>query len=346
MKQALALLINDIHCSKDNIAEFNKNWDEAIKVALDNNVEDIVVGGDMFTAQASQTLPVLLAVKRALDRAVEEGLYVTLANGNHDKADRESIDGYCHIFQGQSNIEVVNEYAVLDWVGADKMLVLWAYFPEDGSFTERLERGIADILQNHENIDSKSDIILYLHEGIKGALGMEVPGELPVEMFADYHAVLCGHYHNRIHIPDTNIWYVGSSRQNNFGEDPEKGYTLLYDDGTWGYIENKVNTRYLTYDIDGKNADAFSFEPKEGYKYRLKVNCTDRQAKDFDKQKFLDMGFSKVEVKSTVEKPKEIAVSGIEEKYDSASIKKEYQDFCNEKDIDATLGIAYLNKIN
>ena len=27
-----ALLINDIHASKDNIAEFRKNWDEALEL--------------------------------------------------------------------------------------------------------------------------------------------------------------------------------------------------------------------------------------------------------------------------------------------------------------------------
>lgn len=343
MKEAIALLINDIHCSKDNIAEFNKNWDEAIQVALDNKIEDIVVGGDMFTSQSSQTLPVLLAVKRALDRAVKKGLYVALANGNHDKSDRESVDGYCHIFEGLHGVEVINEYTYMDW-GCDKVLMLWAYFPEDSSFVERFNKGIKAMQMEHSI--AKENIILYLHEGIKGALGVDVPGELPTEMFEGFHAVLCGHYHNRIHIPDTNIWYIGSSRQNNFGEDPAKGYVILYDDGTWSYVENKVNTRYLTYEIDGKDADGFSFEPKEGYKYRLKVTCSERQAKDFDKQKFLDMGFSKVEVKSTVEKPKEVAVSGIEEKYDSASIKREYQEFCDEKGVDAALGIAYLNKIN
>lgn len=77
MKDAIALLINDIHVNKDNISDFNQNWDEMLTICKRENIADIVVGGDMFTSRASQTLATLLAVKHALDKAVAQGIYVT-----------------------------------------------------------------------------------------------------------------------------------------------------------------------------------------------------------------------------------------------------------------------------
>ena len=69
MKEAIALFINDIHVNKDNIAEFNQNWKEMLSVCKRENIADIVIGGDVFTSRASQTLATLLAVKAALTEA-------------------------------------------------------------------------------------------------------------------------------------------------------------------------------------------------------------------------------------------------------------------------------------
>ena len=51
MKHPLALLMNDLHISKDNILEFEKNWDEALGLCKKFDIEDIIIGGDVFTAR-------------------------------------------------------------------------------------------------------------------------------------------------------------------------------------------------------------------------------------------------------------------------------------------------------
>lgn len=342
MKEAIALLINDIHATKDNISDFEKNWDEALSVCKREGISDIVVGGDMFTSRASQTLATLLAVKRALDKAVTKGLYVTIAEGNHDKVNQEEFEGYNHLWVGQKNIDVIDTHRTLYWEGCNFALLVMSYFPEDGSFLERLWAAVKDTLQQYPNL-LKSDIILYIHQGVHGALGdFEIEGELPQEPLSGFKTVLCGHYHNRVKIKNTNIEYIGSSRQGNFGEDENKGYTLLYSDGSYDFVKNEVNTRYRTIELDASNVDGFRLEKDERYKYRVKVSCNEHQAKLFDKQKLLDLGFNKVEVIAENIAPKEVAASGIQEKYDKQGIKKEYQNYCNENSIDSKLGIKYL----
>lgn len=346
MKQALALLINDIHVDKDNIEEFNKNWDEAIKVCQCEGVVDMVVGGDMFTSRSSQTLSVLLAVKRALLRATTKGITVTLAEGNHDKVNQEEIEGYNHIFAGLKGVDVIDNHEALYWEGAKCALLVVCYFPENGSFLDKLDTAITDaILKLNPDVNSENQIVLYIHEGVHGALGeFDIDGELPQEPFENFHKVLCGHYHNRVRIKNTNIEYIGSSRQHNFGEDEEKGYTLFYDDGSTKFVKNEVNTRYATHEISFKELSKLSLQPKDNYKYKLKVRCTEKQSKDVDKQALLEMGYNKVELVVSSSVSAETSASSIDEKYDINGIKKEYVNFCNEQSIDSSLGIKYLEE--
>lgn len=341
-KEAIALLINDLHANKDNIAEFLKNWDEALSICKREGIEDIVVGGDVFTSRASQTLATLLAVKSAFVKATRQGIYVTIGEGNHDKTDQEAIEGYNHLWVGLDRIEVVDTHLALVWQGVEVCLLLISYFPENGSFLDKLDEAVSHTLSNYPQY-TKKDIILYIHEGVHGALGdFEIDGELAQAPLLDFKAVLCGHYHNRVKIKNTNIEYIGSSRQGNFGEDEEKGYTILYSDGSYSFVKNEVNTRFQTVELDFKDVDKFTLDKDDRYKYKVKVKCNEKQAKLFDKQKLIDLGFHKVEAVSESNLPKETAASDIQEKYDKQGIKKEYQNYCNENSIDSKLGMKYL----
>lgn len=340
MAKAIALLINDLHISKDNASEFEQNWNEAIELCLQHEIKDLIVGGDMFTTRSSQTLSTLLTVHHAIRRAVNYGLSVTIAEGNHDKVDPEEIEGYNHLWVGLDNVDVVDDFAILAWNDCDYFFVPISYFPESGSFDVKLQM-LKDELEN-SHIDP-SKVILYLHEGIHGALGsFEIPNELPQDLFSDFKAVLCGHYHNRVKIKDTNIEYIGSSRQHNFGEDENKGYTVIFDDGSYGFIQNQTNKRYKTVEIDADDLKNYKLDRDSKYNYRVKVKCTEQQAKTFSKHSLIDMGFDKVEVISESQVSKESAAAGIQEKYDKQGIKREYQNYCDENDIDSKLGLKYL----
>lgn len=344
MKEPLALLINDIHVSKDNIPEFEKNWDEMLKVADEYKIEDIVIGGDIWQSRSSQSLNALLAVKKAFDIAADKGFYLIVSYGNHDKVDLEAIEGYNHLFWNYSpKCLVVNDYMIAT-EGDDFVLLVINYFPETGSLLSRLEDAVQYCKQEFpQKVKSKSDIILYCHAGIQGALGdFDIPGEAPQEPFLDFKKVLVAHYHNRCKIKNTPIEYIGASRAHTFGEDEEKGYTILFDDGSTKFIKNQVNTRYKTIELTPDQLEDFELEKDPLYKYRLKVICDDRESRLFDRQQFLDMGFDKVEIKEITEKPKEEIATAITEKYDKKGILQEYKAYCKENELDNRLGLKYL----
>lgn len=346
MRIPCALLINDVHVSKDNIPEFVLNWDEALSVCKERNISLIILGGDLFQSRSSQTLDVLLAVFDALQEANKSNINVILSNGNHDKVNQEASRGYCHVYAEMSNVTVVNQYMMICKDEWDFILNIIPYFPENGSFTEKLD------IVKRENISLKKRKFLYIHQGINGAIQNASDNELPGSLFNDFDRVFVGHYHNRCIIKGTPVEYIGSSRQHNFGEDEEKGYIILYTDGRTEFIKNNVNTRYQVIDVDAEKVNVHLLdrieELKEQGKYRIKVKVHSSEALSatIDQTKLIEAGASKVEVITERTGIAEVSSSDLFEKFDSHKIIENYKEFCREKNIaDISLGLSYLSKI-
>ena len=341
------LLLNDIHISKDNIPAFKANWQEAIDICRKMDVKEIAIGGDLFFSRAAQTLDVLLAVHDALLTAAEHGIHVTIAEGNHDKVNQENERGYCHVFDQHSNVLVCDEYVPLP-LGDDcrSVLHMRGYFPENGSFCTRLDR------LKEEALDPKRLNFLYIHEGINGALAQPNDKELPAKIFEEFDKVFVGHYHNRTIIDKTRIEYIGSSRQHNFGEDEEKGYTVIYTDGSHEFIKNQANTRYRVIDVSAERAglhlmdELREIDADGRYKVKVRVHAPQAAMKSVDKAALLDAGATKVELIADDEEMLEVAASSLFEKFDSHRIRETYEEFCREKQIDdVAIGLEYLSKI-
>ena len=143
-KNPFALLINDIHVSKDNIPEFVENWNEALDVCDKRNIHKIIIGGDLWLSRSAQTLSTMLAIRSAIMKATHQGLTVIIAEGNHDKVDQESLDGYSLVFSEYPGVEIIDDYAIYEMGNTD--LFVMSYFPENGSFTERYKEMTKEIM--------------------------------------------------------------------------------------------------------------------------------------------------------------------------------------------------------
>lgn len=342
-KQPVALLFNDIHISKDNIPEFHANWNEAIQICKDRGISDMIIGGDLWLSRSAQTLDVLMAVRQAIIKATSQELYLTIAEGNHCKVDQESPLGYSHIFSEYPNVDVVDSYTIMD-IGENATLYIMGYYLENGSFIERLQKLV------ELDLDKSKRNILYVHEGIRGGLATPSDHELPTNIFEPFDAVLVGHYHDRKLVAGTRIEYIGASRQHNFGEDEEKGYTILFDDGSYEFVKNKVNTRYKTLAVDMARLNNFTLPPNNQevpYRVKLCVSCNSSEASTIDKKKLINMGCTKVEVIKEDTQAEETASHSLDHKFDKSGIKAEYTTFCADKGIEnVEMGLQYLDKIH
>lgn len=335
------LLFNDLHVSKDSVLEFKKNWDEMLSVCKKYDVDTVFIGGDLFDSPTVQVNSVMAAVDECFADAQKQGVVIHIAPGNHDLPDRKLTDSWCDRFH---YVATVHKQPYLYELDLGLWLAMFPYYLEDSVFPKVI--GDFESSLSAKGID-KGDVILYLHAGIHGALGdFDVPNELPQEILAGYHKVLCGHYHNRVHIKGTKVYYIGASRAHNFGEDEDKGYTLLYSDGETEFIKNKVNTRYVTEHLKLSELKNWKSYYDELYKVRLIVHCKSNEVELVNKQELIDRGASKIDFNTEKIQAIKAEQSGVDEKFDTKDLQQEYKNFCSEKDIDGRMGIDYLNKID
>lgn len=339
-KERPILLANDFHVAKDNIEEFRKNWEEMLLVCKEHDVKKVLIGGDLFDSPTVQSLSVMRTVMDVLAQADDANINVCISPGNHDEPNRQSTDSWVDCLESYADIIKVPHCTQL----SDKLYIIqFPYYLEDTELIKQLES--VDELLQEKNID-KENVILYLHAGVHGALGdFDVPNELPQKALRGYRKVLCAHYHNRTHIKDTEIYYIGASRAHNFGEDEDKGYTLVYPDGATRFVKNKVNIRYVTEYLKLKDLKSWKNDYDDLYKVRLVVSCKSSEVETVGKQALFDKGVSKVEFDTEKIQAIKVEQSNINDKFDSRNLKQEYQSFCKEKDLDMKMGVKYLEMI-
>jgi len=349
--KAIALLANDLHITSSCIDDFNLNWDEMLEQCEANDVSSCVIGGDLFTNRSSQSLDVLMAVKRAIEKAQKNDITLFIALGNHDLLDQEATYGYPSLYSEYGNVVIIdNEPLIIPFGGIDSemKLVVMRYWKEATTFPAKLEE-LRNKLKEMDFPESKC--ILYVHEGIAGGLGDFVaPGEIPNDMFKGFYRVLAAHYHFRKKIKGSNVEYIGSTRQKSHGEEGAQGYTLLFDDGTYSFIENQVNTRYITFqrkfdELNDKLLDEIRDYRDDDYRVRLILECTEAQAKTVDKQMLFDAGVTKYEALTEEAVQEKITDEDLSKKFDKQGIQDEYENYCDDKNISSKLGMKYLNMI-
>ena len=184
--------------------------------------------------------------------------------------------------------------------------------------------------------------------------------ELPARIFSPFDKVFVGHYHNRTVIPGTGIEYIGSSRQHNFGEDEEKGYTVLYTDGTHEFVKNRVNMRYRVMDMPAERAglhlmdELREMEADGRYKVKVRVHVPAAAMKSVDKAALLEAGLFSfiiqrpyIVVADPNAKPKGIFVSAFDTNPLAADfefvLKGQEKDFQTGLDALAKMAKTYLN---
>ena len=347
-KKAVALLANDLHASKENIEEFNKNWKELLEVAGKYKVERILIGGDLFTSRSSQTLSVLLAVHDFMQYVEGENFSILLANGNHDKVDQKANFGYCDIFIGMPQVNVVDGYRMACF--GKICVTMIDYFPENDGFLDVLREAERYVQRGY----SDRDHYLYIHEGIIGGLSSPSETDLPSNVFDSiWKRIFVGHYHNRRKIAGTNIEYIGASRQHNYGEDDMKGYTILFSDGSTEFVQNQVNTRYVTVEATYDQIMSDDFRSclegasKENTRVKVKVSCDPSQVSTVNREELADLGVAKVEFMTDSANIKEAAQQSLVERFDKSGLIDSYKNYCADNKVDnVDLGVSYLNKIN
>ena len=198
--------------------------------------------------------------------------------------------------------------------------------------------------------------ILCAHQGISGGLSHEnatINKELPAESFKAFDLSLLGHYHNANvveHNGSHEIRYIGSSNATNYGEDNNKGFTIIYDDGSIEFTNSEF-PKFETIEVDvaeitGKwMSTTKKHIASSGNNVRVIVNGDESELKKLKKQKFSDIGIKKV-----IRKNDSVAIDMTDldkvsfVSLDKKTALKEYKKFCVSQEIDPSFGLEYLDR--
>ena len=168
------------------------------------------------------------------------------------------------------------------------------------------------------------------------------------KMLKKWKMTYLGHYHNT-HEITKEIVHLPSFRQNNFGEDNNKGFTVIYDDLSYKVIKGRFKEFYkLSIDIDtvtSKEIDSLlELHGGSSNIVRFEFYGDESKLRALNKTKFKEANIDvKVKYESIFEvdafvKPTMIKV------FDEKSVQERFEKFCEEKGYDWEEGVALLNK--
>ena len=325
MKKVLAIIFNDVHLKTGNEDEVYESTKHMVKYAVDNGVENLIFAGDLFDSRTQQRLKVLQTFDKMLELFNTNGLTLYLFPGNHDKTLYTSADSFLDVYKHHPSVKFNRELKniVLEGVSID----LLPFFS-----TELL----VPMIEN-----AKGGDILISHFGMDGSnhLGhVSKNTSITKKLLSKWNKVYLGHYHNYHEISE-DIVHLPSFRQESYGEDNVKGFSLLFEDGSYELVKGKFREYLkLTIDLNESNnkeiTNLITLHSNSEQKVRFEFRGTQEQFKALDKSQFKDTG---IDIKSKYNEVYEMEVvepSKIIEKYSKDQIMESFKEFCDDKGYD------------
>lgn len=332
-KKIIGVLSTDWHLKESNIESIKDLIIQKCELAKSLSTENLLCLGDVFDSRKSQTISVLNAFGDILDTIERYGLVLYVIPGNHDKSNYSSFESFLDPFAHHPAIRLIR--------GSFRMLgrvVMIPYFNDDMWVEE-----YSDIAK----IDGQ---ILLSHQAFTGSRnndGSEVLSKISTTMFSNFNLVLFGHYHDQQQLAP-NCYHIPSIQQNNYGENTDKGFTVLYDDFTFELVKSKFKEyKKVVVDLDKtskKELDTLIKENSmsEDCHVRFELVGDESKIKSISKEIFVNNGIdlkTKIkEIEDNIQYEEEI------KEYTVDSIFTEFELFCEEKGKDYKKGVSYLKE--
>lgn len=345
MKKPIAILMTDTHLKTSNIEQNISIYKQAIQLAKKLQVDRVYHLGDIFDARKSQPLQNLHSFGNILRLFSDSKIVLMAISGNHDKVNYESEDSYLDEFGYHPNFILAKDLFYIQ--KGDILLWLIPYFKEESIYPKYLDKVGEAIGKMPKRV--KNMLLTHISvNGVKNNEYNEVENDLTLDRFELFDKVFVGHNHNQSQV-GKNIFYIGSALQHNFGEDSQKGFTILYDDGSHGFLKSEFR-EFKIYDVDLDKQDEnvlnklLSEVGDDNIRFRFSGD--ESKLKSLDINKYTLKG---IDVKLEPKKINEGILSASNDefvKFNQEAIKEEFDIFCEENQIEnKQIGKKYLNTI-
>lgn len=340
MAKPIAIISTDRHLKDSNAIGLIDLAEQEIALAGRLGIKQIIWLGDMFDSRIGQRQELLTCMSEMIDMYASAGLQIMCIPGNHDKTDYTLDDSFLSTYRYHPGFTLFEEPRVVTFEGVEMHFVP---FYEQETWVERFKWLPKPLNKNS---------VLFSHTAVSGSInndGKVVENKISLKMFSGYGKVFLGHYHNAQQ-PGRNVFHLPSVQQNNFGEDEDKGFTVLYDDLSFELVKSHF-TPYRTIRL---NIAALS--PEEVVDASKKINTDDQHlrvtligdqqsVKSINKKLFTDRG-AVVEVKYTdVEVGPEAEEERVVRKLSGTDIAEKFKEFCSEKGYNYAEGFGLLKEI-
>ena len=335
MKKPIALTWNDVHLKNGNEEEVLIAFRYMLEKAKELGIKRTIFAGDLFDSRTMQRLKVLRTFDIMLDELHQAGMTTDLISGNHDKTVYASYDSFLESYRHHPGVNYYRGMTDLEYSG-----VKFTYLPffSDDMLIPMLEK-------------SKGSDILISHFEMAGSTNLGRTSEktaINQKLLKKWKKVYLGHYHNW-HEISKDIVHLPSFIQASFGEDSNKGFTILYDDLSYEIMQGRFK-HYTKIVIDlNKHGIIHIKSLIKQYKnteniIRFEFVGEESKLKALDKSIFKDTGINiviKYESKydlDNVESPKII------EHYDKEQVRDSFKDFCDKKNLKHKEGLELLEE--
>lgn len=340
MKKPIAIISTDWHLNDNNAVQLLDIADEEVALAKKLGVNRIVWLGDMFDSRMSQRQDLLNCLDSIIDAHTSQGLRVHCIPGNHDKTDYKADESFLTPYRYHPGFQLYEQEEGLLFGNFAAYFV--PFYQQDVWIKH---------FKNIRGIAHGDASILFSHTAIEGSInndGSVVESSIKASMFKDFDRVFLGHYHNAQQ-PAKSVFHLPSVCQNNFGEDTDKGFTVLYDDLSFELVKATFKP-YLTakFPADTFTRDLVNHlvgEAKSGDMYLRVVITGDQQAvKGVDRKTLQAAGISiKVKYDDVEVTEPEQRTETVKE-LSGTDIKEKFVKFCEANSYSVEEGLSLLNE--
>lgn len=339
----IAVVLTDTHLSEQNLDVNISLFKQTIEFCLDNDIKTIIHNGDVFHSRKAQPQILLTAFEQILDEVLVARIHMIVVTGNHDKTDYDSPKSFLSPFKHHPALTLIETYNIIKF-GYTNVAFL-SYF-NDNVYNEHLKQLVDQIDSRDEYKDS--EIMLFTHIGVAGARmnnGVAIESDVTPKQFKRFNTVKIGHYHDGQSF--ANIHYIGASLQHNFGERPNKGLQVLYNDHSMELIQLE-SPQYIKYEIDvnsltQKDLDDLREEKENGDNFlRIVLVGQEQEVKAYNVQALKMIG---VDVQMKVPDIDITELQSTIEPFTNQSLIDQFGLFCEERELDQEQGNQYFSKI-
>lgn len=335
-RKPIAIIFNDAHLKTGNEQDVIRSVMHMLKYAQENKIDKLIFAGDLFDSRSFQRQSVLHALDYILGEIDRASMTLFMFPGNHDKTVYASYDSFLDVYRHYPGVVFNKELSVIDIEGVS--ITLLPFFSDDMLIPMLEEAKPTDVLISHFEMAGST------HLG-----KVSEKSSINRELLSKFTKTYLGHYHNW-HEITKDIVHLPSLRQANFGEDENKGFSILYSDLSYEIVNGDFKKyKKIVLDIN-KTTQAKISELIDKYKdsidtIRFEFVGTEEKLKALDKKQFKGSGIDvklRYDVKYEAAAQKEAPV--VIESYGEGQVREAFKTFCNEKGYDYDKGVVLLDE--